>query len=179
MGAFDNAKIVKINNKEVESIKTTNGATIYQKPTAIIVVGNLSLGINRQWLNTTGNVTINWGDGSANTVNNPTTTLKHTYTDGKQSHDILFIGKITGFGEFCFYNCTGLTSITIPSTITSLGEYCFSDCTSLTSITIPNSVTSLGEYCLRGCTGLNTYQLYWTNNNIITYESQKHSNNRL
>lgn len=32
MGVFDNAKMVKINNKEVESIKTNDGGTIYQKP---------------------------------------------------------------------------------------------------------------------------------------------------
>ena len=62
--------------------------------------------------------------------------------------------SVTSLGGSCFYYCTGLTSITIPSSVTSLGEYCFYYCTGLTSITIPSSVTSLGEYCFRDCHGL-------------------------
>jgi hypothetical protein len=54
-------------------------------------------------------------------------------------------------GEDCFYNCSGLTSITIPSSVTSLGGYCFKDCSGLTSITIPSSVTSLGWNCFLNC----------------------------
>ena len=41
-------------------------------------------------------------------------------------------------------------AVTIPSTInglpvTSIGDYAFYNCTSLTSVTIPNSVTSIGD----------------------------------
>ena len=39
----------------------------------------------------------------------------------------------------------------ITYSVTSLGNYCFYDCTGLTSITIPNFVTSLGNECFRGC----------------------------
>ena len=59
-------------------------------------------------------------------------------------------------GENCFANCSGLTSITIPSSVTSLGWSCFCYCSGLTSITIPSSVTSLGERCFSGCSGLET-----------------------
>lgn len=62
--------------------------------------------------------------------------------------------KITAFGDKCFLWCSGLTSITIPSSVTSLGEDCFSGCDGLTSITIPSSVTSLGEGCFCFCSGL-------------------------
>ena len=62
--------------------------------------------------------------------------------------------SVTSLGASCFYGCRGLTSITIPSSVTSLGEYCFSDCSGLTSITIPSSVTSLGDYCFCYCSGL-------------------------
>ena len=62
--------------------------------------------------------------------------------------------SVTSLGASCFYGCRGLTSITIPSSVTSLGEYCFSDCSGLTSITIPSSVTSLGASCFYGCRGL-------------------------
>ena len=59
-------------------------------------------------------------------------------------------------GENCFASCSGLTSITIPSSVTSLGSSCFSGCRGLTSITIPSSVTSLGGWCFYGCSGLET-----------------------
>ena len=32
---------------------------------------------------------------------------------------------VTELGAKCFYKCTGLTSVTIPSSVTSLGDYCF------------------------------------------------------
>ena len=59
-------------------------------------------------------------------------------------------------GNGCFYGCSGLTSITIPSSVTSLGYGCFEDCSGLTSITIPSSVTYLGGSCFFKCSGLET-----------------------
>ena len=61
---------------------------------------------------------------------------------------------VTSFGDYCFTNCDGLTSITIPSTVTSLGDGCFKNCRDLTTITIPSSVTSLSDNCFSGCYGL-------------------------
>ena len=62
--------------------------------------------------------------------------------------------SVTSLGNGCFKGCSGLTSITIPSSVTSLGDGCFGSCSGLTSITIPSSVTSLGDYCFDGCSGL-------------------------
>ena len=61
---------------------------------------------------------------------------------------------VTSLGEGCFEGCSGLTSITIPSSVTSLGASCFLGCSGLTYITIPSSVTSLGGGCFWGCSGL-------------------------
>ena len=84
--------------------------------------------------------------------------------EGKYSGDIIIPEKVNGndgveyvvtsLGASCFKDCSGLTSITIPSSVTSLGEFCFYGCWSLTSITIPSSVTSLGESCFFNCRGL-------------------------
>ena len=84
--------------------------------------------------------------------------------EGKYSGDIIIPEKVKGndgveyvvtsLGASCFEDCSGLTSITIPSSVTSLGAECFSFCSGLTSITIPSSVTSLDSYCFRGCSSL-------------------------
>lgn len=63
---------------------------------------------------------------------------------------------VTSIGDCAFYNCTSLTSITIPNSVTWIGDYAFSGCTSLTSITIPNSVTNIGECAFYNCTNLNS-----------------------
>lgn len=86
--------------------------------------------------------------------------------EGKYSGDIIIPEKVKGndgveyvvtlFGASCFEFCSGLTSITIPSSVTSLGGYCFYNCSSLTSITIPSSVTSLRDYCFSDCKNLET-----------------------
>ena len=53
-----------------------------------------------------------------------------------------------------FYNCSTITSVTIPDSVKSIGNNAFSGCTGLTSVTIGNSVTSIGRYAFSGCTGL-------------------------
>ena len=84
--------------------------------------------------------------------------------EGKYSGDIIIPEKVKGndgveyvvtsLGASCFEGCSGLTSITIPSSITSLGESCFSGCRGLTSITIPSSIKSLGKECFYVCAAL-------------------------
>jgi len=87
-------------------------------------------------------------------------------------------GSVTSIGDYAFYYCTGLTSITIPDNVTSIGVDAFQGCSSLTdvtmipggvtsinerafcfcsrltSITLPDSVTSIGEYALNYCNAL-------------------------
>ncbi len=62
--------------------------------------------------------------------------------------------SITSIGESAFYQCTYLTSITLPESVSGLGTYCLFGCTSLTSITLPESVSGLGQGCLEGCESL-------------------------
>jgi hypothetical protein len=51
---------------------------------------------------------------------------------------------VTRIGDFAFYVCTRLTSVTIPNSVTGIGSFAFSSCTSLTniSVTAANSVYS-------------------------------------
>lgn len=67
----------------------------------------------------------------------------------------LYVGEtpytVTSIGSSAFYNCSGLTSITIPEGVTSIGNSAFMRCSGLTSITIPRSVTRIDLYAFREC----------------------------
>jgi len=101
-----------------------------------------------------GEVLVDWGDGSTATIDNPTSSISHTYDDGLAEHTVVLTGEITSLGYSCFSDCSGLTSVIIPNSVTSLGNYCFENCSALTSVTIPDSVTNLGEACFTNCSGL-------------------------
>ena len=72
--------------------------------------------------------------------------------DGDYSGDIIIIPEnvkgndgveyvVTSLGASCFEDCSGLTSITIPSSVTSLGGACFEYCQNLESVILK------GKYC--------------------------------
>ena len=63
-------------------------------------------------------------------------------------------GSVTAIGNYAFYNCSKLTSVTIPDGVTTIGSSAFSGCSALTSITIPKSVTSIGTYAFQSCSAL-------------------------
>lgn len=58
---------------------------------------------------------------------------------------------VTGIGSRAFYDCYGLTSVTIPNSVTNIEKEAFSGCYGLTSVTIPNTVTTIGSSVFSGC----------------------------
>ncbi|MBO7261660.1 MAG: leucine-rich repeat protein [Alistipes sp.] len=80
------------------------------------------------------------------------TIIRNEYIDGKGYID--FDAPITSIGDDAFYDCTSLTSITIPDSVTSIGYEAFWGCTSLTCVTIGNGVTSIGDRVFSMCFSL-------------------------
>ena len=96
-------------------------------------------------------------------------------TDGKLSILDLSDAKIVGggllyffnvytsyndkLGDYAFYGCSGLTSLTIPSGVTKIGCYALSSCIGLTSLTLPSSVTEIGEHAFLNCRGLTNFTI--------------------
>ena len=62
-------------------------------------------------------------------------------------------------GSRAFYNCSGLTSLSLPSGITSIGWEAFSGCSGLTSLSLPSGLTSIDFNAFSGCSGLTSLSL--------------------
>ena len=62
--------------------------------------------------------------------------------------------SVTSIGAQSFYNCSGLTSVTIGSGVTSIANFAFQGCSGLTSITIPNGVLSIGSSAFNNCSNI-------------------------
>jgi hypothetical protein len=69
---------------------------------------------------------------------------------------------VTSIGDYAFFDCTNLSSVTIPNGVTNLGASAFSWCTRLASVTLPNSVTNLGDSAFESC--INLTGLYFEGN---------------
>ena len=72
-------------------------------------------------------------------------------------------GKVGGYsipagvisiGDDAFYDCGGLTNVTIGNGVTSIGDEAFYGCNGLTSVTMPASVTSIGDEAFYSCSSL-------------------------
>lgn len=62
-------------------------------------------------------------------------------------HKVEIGNSVTELGQYLFYYCQNLESVTLPKTITQeIGVYCFQYTPSLRHVTIPNQVPSIGNY---------------------------------
>lgn len=82
-----------------------------------------------------------------------------TYNGTTQQGMLKFDGDVTTIGEYAFYYCDALTSITIPNSVTTIGRSAFGYCKALTSVTIPNSVTTIGSSAFCNCSSLTSIRL--------------------
>ena len=86
---------------------------------------------------------------------NPLSYAPHLYSDeNTEITDLIIPNSVTSIGEYAFYGCRGLASVTIPNSVTSIGTCAFCDCRGLTSVTIGNSVTSIGNQAFFNCSNL-------------------------
>ena len=76
---------------------------------------------------------------------------------------VIYLGitfTVTSIGDYAFFfDCTELTSVTIPSTVSYIGYAAFETCTSLTSVSIPNTVTYIGREAFDNCSSLTSVTL--------------------
>lgn len=85
---------------------------------------------------------------------NPLCYAYNFYLNGNLVTDLEIPSSVTSIGNYAFFWCSSLESVTIPDSVTSIGDFAFSGCGSIASITIPDSVTSIGDYAFYDCSGL-------------------------
>ena len=76
------------------------------------------------------------------------------YANGKKDTWFEIPTSVNSIGDYAFYDCKSLTSITIPDSVTSIGKEAFRWCSRLSSVIIPDSVTSIGWEAFGGCDNL-------------------------
>ena len=92
---------------------------------------------------------------------------------GEQVKEYVLGDAVTSIGDYAFFSCHSLTSVTIPESVTSIGGYAFASCGGLTSVTIPNAVTSIGDYAFASCVGLTSIVVEESNS---YYDSRNNCN---
>ena len=65
---------------------------------------------------------------------NPLLYAHHLFLNGEEVKDLVIPNSVTSIGNFAFYGCSGLTSVTIPNSVTSIGNGAFSGCSGLTEV---------------------------------------------
>ena len=115
---------------------------------------------------------IDFGDSASN----PLYHAHDLYLNGKLVTDLVIPDSVTSIGEYAFYGCSGLTSVTIGNGVTSMGNYAFDGCINITSATMPTiaidavpqdslqtvvltSGESIGNRAFYGCSSLTSISI--------------------
>lgn len=67
--------------------------------------------------------------------------------------------SVTSVGDKAFYNCSALTSVTIPSNVLAIGTSAFASCTKLASVTFPYSLVNIGDEAFYRCSELTSVNI--------------------
>ena len=83
--------------------------------------------------------------------------------------------EIISIGDYAFYNCDSLVSVTVPNSVTSIGNSAFSGCEVLTRVSInSNTIVSTGDYSLCSIFG-NQVKEYVIGKNVTSIWAGKFS----
>lgn len=76
----------------------------------------------------------------------------------------------TSIPKNCFYGCTNLTTVNLPSTITKIDANAFAYCSKLDTINIPSGQITIKEGAFKSCSSLTSFDLssiYAVENNVF------------
>ena len=119
------------------------------------------------------NITVNIADPESwcqmelgNEHSSPLACAKKVLVFDIETDNIIIPEGVTFIGNYTFYQCRCIKSLTIPSTVTFIGSSAFEGCTGLTSLTLNEGLESVGGSAFEGCSGLQTLTIPSTVNTI-------------
>jgi hypothetical protein len=96
------------------------------------------------------------------------TGFDYTYSGALSITNELGGCPVISIGPRAFYDCTSLTSVTVPDSVTNIEDEAFEGCSALTSVTIGNRVACIGWHAFFRCSALSSVTI---GNNVTTIES--------
>lgn len=122
------------------------------------------------WINNNTELSVTSGDGySGNVVIPPMVSYRGAtysvteigegaFSDCTTLASISMPYSLKSIGDWAF-NCSSISSVSIPEGITILRRRVFNSCQNLTSIVFPSSLKTIDEYAFAGCSSLSTINL--------------------
>lgn len=68
------------------------------------------------------------------------------FKDRAEIRKIVVQQGVTTIGDYAFYGCENVTSVTLPDTVTQIGKLAFYGCKNLRTLTVPDSVLVVEDY---------------------------------
>ncbi|MGN0376582.1 MAG: leucine-rich repeat protein, partial [Suilimivivens sp.] len=141
-------------------------------------------GSNGEW-----RIAVNGTNGGLVTKDNPEDGV---FANKGQIANLTIGENLLGIGDYAFYGCSGLNSVTLNNGLSTIGNGAFANCVNmkscdmqlksaikiigkdafmncrgLTNLTIPINVEAIGDYCFQGCDGLQTIDLCGNGSNVL------------
>lgn len=87
---------------------------------------------------------------------------------GSSLTEISIHDAVRSIGKYAFENCSGLTSLLLPSSLGGGAEGMFSGCSSLESLTVPQGVLFIKPWMFKNCSSLSSVTFLGNINQIET-----------
>ena len=75
------------------------------------------------------------------------------------SGDVEVARDTVGIADYAFYQCSGITSVTVPGTVKVIGRAAFYKCQQLRSVTLPETLQVIDDYTFYHCDRLKLFAL--------------------
>ena len=139
-----------------KTFKDANGeteTTVEDETLAVLPsIAHGTCGDNLTWVLTEdGTLTIS---GSGEMENYTDSSVAPWYSNRTKILSAVVEPGVESVGNYAFYACLKLASVSLPDGVKRIGPSAFQDCTRLTAAEIPDGVTSIGYRAFYGCSGL-------------------------
>lgn len=87
----------------------------------------------------------------SNKDSNPICYVQNLFVAGEKVSAVEIPDSIQSIGNYAFYGCNCIKSLTIHNSVTTIGDYAFYKSDSLTSVIFGKSISKIGDYAFFGC----------------------------